>query len=260
MKLVWIAHCIPDIRHGQFRQFQEFGGFCHAVGDQKCLGGFPGALMEYFPKVTSVQPTGGGDIFHRDVVLEVLLDIGESFLNIKVTQAVPFSDLCGGGSPDKAVYEQIEMPDQMKRGLFLVVYYVQNFIFHGFRNVFVARTVDRLIGSEARQVYRLLGAQAVKFNPCIFPGNVIIGDVHAYLIREDHKTLPALDLVTDGFTVGVFGEQSAGAGEAIVEQIVISGRWPKRMGGCALFPSKLIQPKIHKIFTGKYGKDNFAHG
>lgn len=81
--------------------------------------------------------------------------------------------------------------------------------------------------------------------------DIIICNVHAYLIREEHKALSAFDLVAHGFAVGIIGEQGAGAGETVVEQIVVSCRRTEGVGRRALFPAKLIKPQINKIFTRK---------
>ncbi len=83
MQLVRIAHCISGIRNGQVSEPQQFGGLGHAVGDQEILGRLSHIFMEDLAEIASVQAAGGRDILHGDIVLEVLLDEGNSLFDVE---------------------------------------------------------------------------------------------------------------------------------------------------------------------------------
>ena len=57
----------------------------------------------------------------------------------------------------------------------------------------------------------------------------------------------------------VFRDEPACAGQAQMEQIVVSGSRPKRMRRVAAFPAELIESQVNKILTWKYGKNDLAH-
>lgn len=84
-------------------------------------------FMKNFSKITAVQAAGSGDIFHGDIVLEVLLDIGYRFFYIEIPKAVARAVWDRSGRADKAVNEEVEMPYQMKRGRFLMIDNIQHF-------------------------------------------------------------------------------------------------------------------------------------
>ncbi len=67
--------------------------------------------MEDFPEIAPVQTAGSGHVLHGNIVLEILLDEGNRFLNIEIPQTVSLSHLGGGGGAHKFIYEQIEMSD-----------------------------------------------------------------------------------------------------------------------------------------------------
>lgn len=132
------------------------------------------------------------------------------------------------------------MPDQVKGRFFFVVDNIEHFGFHDFRQVFVTCLIDRLVYGEACQFDGLFGAQAIKFNPYIFPGDGIVRDVSAYLVWKEHEPLAALNLVCVRLPFGIVGIERAGAREAEMEEIVVPGGRAEGMGWVALFPSKLV--------------------
>lgn len=83
--------------------------------------------------------------------------------------------------------------------------------------------------------------------------------VGADLMGKDHESLPAFYLIIDGFARCVLGNQRAGAGQAVMEEIMVSGSRAEGVGGIALLPSELVQTEIDKIFTGKNREDHFTH-
>ncbi len=127
MQLVRVAHRISGIRNGQIGEPQQLGGLGHAVGDQEILGRLSHIFMEDLTEIASVQAAGGRDILHGDIVLEVLLDKGNRFFDIEVTQAVSSADFGRRSGTYKAVDKEKEMPDQVKWGLILVVDDIKHF-------------------------------------------------------------------------------------------------------------------------------------
>ena len=127
MQLVRVAYCISGIRDGQVGEPQQFGGFGHAVGDQEILGRLSHIFMEDLAEIASVQAAGGRDILHGDIVLEVLLDEGNSLFDVEITQAVSSADLRGGSGTYKTVNKEKEVPDQVEGGLVLMVDDIKHF-------------------------------------------------------------------------------------------------------------------------------------
>ena len=83
--------------------------------------------------------------------------------------------------------------------------------------------------------------------------------VGADLVGKDHESLAAFYLISDGFAGCILCKERAGAGQAVMEEIMVSGSRAKGVGGIALLPSELIQTEIDKIFTGKNREDHFTH-
>lgn len=185
--------------------------------------------------------------------MEVLLDKGERFFDIKVAQAVALADLRGSGGADKAVNKQIEVPDQMKGRFLLVVYDVEHLVFHGLGNVFMACLVDRLIGGQPGKLHRFSGAQSVKFDPHIFPGDIVIRYVSTDLVREDHKALAALYLMGDRFAMGVVGVQDARTRETVVKHA--SGNMTDYQDH--YYPSEMSVDALLQTFLIEKDKDAF---
>ena len=79
------------------------------------------------------------------------------------------------------------------------------------------------------------------------------------MVGEDHKALPALDLVDAGVPGGIVGVQFSRTGYHVMEQIMVAGRGTENVGRFAALSAELIQAKIHKIFVGKDGEDDIAH-
>lgn len=162
--------------------------------------------MKYFSKIASVQPAGSGDVFHGNIILEILFDIGYRFLHIKIPEAVALAVGDRGGRTDKAVDEEVEMPDQVEGRFFLMVDNIEHFRFHRFGNVLITCFVDRLVAADACQVDGFFCPQAVEFQPGVFPGNLMVCDISGNLMGKQHEPLPAFDLVSDGYPLAVFCE------------------------------------------------------
>ena len=54
MELIVISHRFTDIADGQMRQLQKFRGLCHAVIQEKILGGPSHCIFKYFSEITSI--------------------------------------------------------------------------------------------------------------------------------------------------------------------------------------------------------------
>ena len=64
--------------------------------------------------------------------------------------------------------------------------------------------------------------------------------VGADLVGKDHKSLAAFYLISDGFAGCILCKERAGAGQAVMEEIMVSGSRAEGVGGIALLPSELV--------------------
>ena len=80
-------------------------------------------------------------------------------------------------------------------------------------------SLDRawLIHGQTGELHRALCAKAVKFNPCVFPGEILIRYVGSDLTGKEHKSLAAFDLKGLCDAVGIIRHQRAGSGNDVVE-------------------------------------------
>ena len=83
--------------------------------------------MEDLTEIAPVQTAGSRDILHGDRVLEILLDERNRLAYVEVAQAVSTAQLRQAAGAHEAVYEQIEVPDQVKGGFLLVVNDIEHF-------------------------------------------------------------------------------------------------------------------------------------
>ena len=74
MKLIRVPDGISDVSDRQGGEFQKLAGLGHAIGDQKFLGRFSDSIMKDFSEIAAVQPAECGDIFHRNIILEILFN------------------------------------------------------------------------------------------------------------------------------------------------------------------------------------------
>ena len=74
MELVRIPHRIPDISNGKSCLLQKLSSFYHTVIEQKFLWGFADAVFENLTEIASVQSADRGDIFHGNLILEILFN------------------------------------------------------------------------------------------------------------------------------------------------------------------------------------------
>lgn len=256
MELVVIAYRLADISDGQMRQLQKFGGFCHAVIHQEILRGPAHGIFEDFSKITPVQSAVIRDIFHGNVILEILLNVGKRFMDIEIAE---FSGL-GSDEPYRSdgagerIQKKVQMPHKMKGGHVAVLGDVEHLLHHGFPNITGMSTVDGRVGGKSDNGKGFLYAESVKFQPDIFPWKCMVGNISSDLMGKDHKSLPALDLIGMGIAGRIIRVQSSGAGNDIMEQIMGTCSRTKTVGGCASLPSELIEVQIYKIFIGKYGE------
>lgn len=259
MELVWIAYRVPHVRDGQGGHLQQLPGLGHAVGDEELLGRFPHCVVEDLSEVAPVQVAEGGDVLHRDVVLEVLLNKCHGLPDVEVPHPVPLALEGGGVGLVQVVQEQIQVSDQVEGGLLGVVGDVDHLLHHLPGQILVPGPVYGRVDGEAGGLDQLLGLQAVELQPGVFPGQLIVRYVGADLVGEDHKALAALDVVGDRLLFGVVGCQRPGPGDHVVEQVVVPGGGTEGVSRVALLPAVLVQAQINEIFTRKNRIQNIAH-
>lgn len=226
MELVVIAYRLADISDGQMRQLQKFGGFCHAVIHQEILRGPAHGIFEDFSKITPVQSAVIRDIFHGNVILEILLNVGKRFMDIEIAE---FSGL-GSDEPYRSdgagerIQKKVQMPHKMKGGHVAVLGDVEHLLHHGFPKIPGMGVIDRGIHGEAGDGDGFPDAQPVEFDPDVFPGKILVRHISIDLLREDHEALSALDLPGSGSSGGIIGVERAGAGYDVVKQVVCARR------------------------------------
>ena len=86
MKLIVISDGFADIADGQVGQLQKLCGLCHAVIQEKILRGPAHGILEDLTEIASVQSAVVCDVLHRDVILKILLDISQGFMDVKIPE------------------------------------------------------------------------------------------------------------------------------------------------------------------------------
>ena len=94
MQRIHISHSVGNIPDGQGRQAQKLCCLGHPVGNQKFLWCFSHILPEDLSEIAAIQTTEIRNIFHRDIILKILFNKGNRFLDIEILQSVPFGNLC----------------------------------------------------------------------------------------------------------------------------------------------------------------------
>lgn len=164
---------------------------------------------------------------------------------------------CAGAG--ERIHKKVEMADQMKRRLFGITCNIEHFFFQNFPHFFGMCMIDWCRFSQSCQFQNFFYAKSVKFDPHIFSGKLLVGDVGGDLLREDHKSLSAFDRIGLCYSGSIIGHQCTGSGDHIMEQIMISGSRTVGVGRLTLFPAELVQAHINKIFVWKNRKEYITH-
>ena len=133
------------------RQFEKFGGFDHAVADQKFLRGLADRVLEYFAEVAPIEAGTLRDVFYRDVFHVVMLNISNSFLDVEVPDPAGIRLVFADRSCQR-VDEYVEVSDQMKGRLFFVAHNVEHLVPHLFFKFAMDRIVDRLVDGQTGEL------------------------------------------------------------------------------------------------------------
>ena len=136
MELIRIPYRIADITDGQLGQLEQLRCFCHSVAEQELLGGFPDSFFENTPEVGAVQPAELSNPFYRDIILEILFNIIQSFFNIEITDFPAGRQMHGHRGTGQVVDEKEEMPDQVEGRFVSVLRNVEHLVFHEFAQLF----------------------------------------------------------------------------------------------------------------------------
>ena len=165
----------------------------------------------------------------------------------------------GGGGLDQPVQEQAQVPDQVEGGGLGVVGDVKHGVPYRLPLGDGLRAVDGLGQAESGGVQELLGPQAVKLHPGVFPGVVLVGIVGVHLPGADQKALVGLQVIVPGGPVGAVGVEAAPAGDDVVEQKVVADKGPEGIERLTLLPAILEEAEVQKIIVGKHGKCVLGH-
>ena len=144
------------------------------------------------------------------------------------------------------------MGDQVHRAGVGVVDNVQHLFLHLAARLGGAGGIDRLAAADPRQMEALVGAQAVKFQPGVFPGVLRVGAVGGDLARHNQKAVSRRD-----FVFVAVGQQHPPARNDVVEQVMVAGVGPIGMGGTGALPAELIQVQINETLVLEYMKFQF---
>ena len=259
MELVGVAAGggdVPDGRLGGLHLLRRFG---QPQADQELLGRTAHVLPEQLAEIAPVQLADVGDLLHGKLPAVVLLHKGDGLLDVEVLEPGAVELPPGGGGLDQPVQEQAQVPDQVEGGGLGVVGDVKHGVPHRLPLGDGLRAVDGLGQAESGGVQELLGPQAVKLHPGVFPGVVLVGIVGVHLPGADQKALVGPQVIVPGGPVGAVGVEAAPAGDDVVEQKVVADKGPEGVEGGALLPAVLEQPQVQKIFVGEHGEGVFVH-
>ena len=119
--------------------------------------------------------------------------------------------------------------------------------------------IDRLLGAQAglRQVLR--HAQAVKFQPDIFPWLELVGAVSVDLTGQDQEPLPRFQIVAPRDPLRSVGLQKAPAGNHIVKQVMVAHIGSEGVERRALLPAALKQPQVQQLLVGRNREGQILH-
>ena len=259
MKLVRIAHRVSDIAYGQTGQLQKLRGFYHAVVHDELFGRLSHRFFEDPSEIAPIETAEFCNALNGDIVLKILLDIAEGFLDIKVSQTSFRRYLHGGRGAGKIIHEQIEVADQMEGGFVSVFCHIDHLLLHALAQIFGLGVIDRIVRAQACDLHNLFCTQSVEFDPGVFPGKHLIRHIGSDLPRKEHESLSAFYMISMCLTLGIVCHQFSSAGDHIVEEKMIAGCRSEGVGGFALFLSELVQSEVYKIFIWKHRKQNITH-
>lgn len=259
MKLIRISDSVADVIDGQGGQLQQFRRFGHAVVQQELLRGLPDRIFENPAEIGAVQSAESGNAFNGYIILKVLFYVIQRFFDIEVPHPAVRCHLHGRGGPDQEIDKQVQMSDQVEGGTVFMFGNVQHFINHVFAQIFERSVIHRIFRTQSGCFDGFSGTHSVKLDPDIFPWKPGVSNVCSDLFRKDHKTLSAVDLIFMILAFKIGSHETAGTGENIVKQIVVSGCRSERVGGRALFSPELVYAQIYEVFIWKYGKNRLIH-
>ena len=226
MQLVGVAHLRRDFPDGLFGFLEQLGGASHAVVQQIFLRAFAHRIPENFAEIAAVQPADSGDVLDGNIILVVLVDEAQRLPHVEIPQP-PLAKIAPGGGAGRQLFQKQEpMADEVNGVGVAVVDNVQHFVLQTLSRLPARRSVHRLCAADARRLNAFVGAQAVKFQPGVFPRLLLVGAVGGDLPRHDEKSLPGADVVHL-----LVGKQFALAGNDIMEQVMVSDMWAVGMAG-----------------------------
>ena len=130
MQLVLISHGGSDIRDGERSKFQKLPRLYHAVIHQKLLRGSPHGVAKDLSEIATVDTAYAGNLLDRDIVLKILLDKIDRFLNKLVTHPAAVHRCRSRGGAGEIVQKQMEMSDQVHGGFLGMMDDVVHLLFH----------------------------------------------------------------------------------------------------------------------------------
>ena len=112
---------------------------------------------------------------------------------------------------------------------------------------------------QARRSQIFPDPQAVKLQPHVLPGLVLVRAVGVHLARADEKALVRPQVIAPGYAVRGGGVQKAPSGDHVVEEKMVADKGAEGVEGGALLPSVLVQPQIQEIFVGENREGEIVH-
>ena len=195
MQLVRIPNRTADILNRQTGRFQKLRCLVHPVSDQKFLGADAHMLPEDLAQVVPMDLAGLRNPRNGDIILKILCNIAERPFQIIGTHPAGGRRGPGCGGTHQAVHEHVQVGQQVKRRFRGMMRDIQHgFLQLGGINLFRG-PIYRIIDRKPGQHERFLCVHAVKFDPGIFPGMLLVCSIGGDLPRHDQEALVAADMV-----------------------------------------------------------------
>ena len=260
VKLIGISTPDGDLTDRSVAAAHQLRGFGQPNSNQKFLGWTAHVILEQFSEVAAVEPAGVCNFLHCQVPLIVLLNVVDRLLDIEVLKLVSLGVQPGGGGLHQGVYKEIQGADEVEGGCIGMLGDVEHQVPYLGALGRAVRLVDGLGGGKPGVPQGLRGVKAVKFDPDILPGMVLVGKIGVDQAGADEKPLPRLELIPPGGDpVLLRGIQRAPSGYDIVEEIVVADEGAKGLEGLTLLIAVLKDPQIQEILVWKDGKREFSH-
>nr|WP_289642208.1 hypothetical protein [uncultured Dubosiella sp.] len=159
----------------------------------------------------------------------------------------------------KIVEKQVQMANRGETGIVHMMQNVLDFLHHRLFSFGVSRPVNRIVHRDVHQIQRRLHAQAVEFDPRVFPRILLVGEIRRNLARINQKPLSGVQMERLVLSCPVGRDQRSLAAVYVMKQVMVAGGRAENVGRRALLASALIQSQVDVVLVGKNIKDHITH-